>query len=350
MRVVELDLFRFFAAFGVVLYHYVAWYVLNHPQNSPILDSVESVTRYGYMGVPLFFMISGFVILASALNRTNLEFAISRVTRLYPVYWLCVSLTAVLIFYSKMGNDSLDMVMYLVNMTMLQSYVGVGDVDGVYWTLAKEIQFYLCIFILLSFRVIHQVRIWVSIWIVLIITFRFFQQPFFLGMFISPEYSPFFIAGVAMFMIRKEGQSVFYLAVLLVSAILACDSIYQIAPNMTKHRDEYVRWVSICINLAMFMVFYAVASHKIKLSIRPLYLIIGGLTYPLYLIHNVAGKIVMDSMVKSLGPEAVIVIACILAIFVSFIIYQYYEKRVATPLKRALLSFSGRLFRKQTLN
>lgn len=339
MRVVELDLLRFFAAFGVVLYHYVAWFVLNHPKNSYVLEHLETVTRYGYLGVPAFFTISGFVILASAMNRNNIEFAVSRVTRLFPVYWVCVSLTAFSIFFTGSGNDLLNMGMYLVNLTMLQSFVGVASVDGVYWTLAKELQFYGCVFLLLTFRVIHHVRVWLSIWLLLTLVYKVFSQPFFMGMFISPEYSPFFIAGVALYMIRHEGPSFYYRLVLGLAIVLASFSIYDVTEEMTNYDDAYVKWVSIAITNLIFVIFYAISVQKIKLEIKPVYLVIGGLTYPLYLIHNVAGKIIMDKIVEPLGPELSILVSVILMLSVSFVLYQYYEKRVSSQFKKSLLVF-----------
>lgn len=337
MRVVELDLLRFVAAFGVVMFHYVAWYVLNHPQHSYVLDHLEVITRYGYLGVPVFFAISGFVILASALNRNYLEFAVSRAIRLYPVYWACVSITALAIFLTGRGNTALDTTMYLVNLSMLQSFVGMGSVDGVYWTLAKELQFYGCVFILLLFRVIHYVRSWLSIWLFITLLYQLTAQPFFMGKIISPEYSPYFIAGVALYMIRLQRDVRFYTVILLIALLSGSYSIYQVTESMTNYPQDAVKWWSVVlINLAM-LIFYLVACRKIQLNIRPIYLIIGGLTYPLYLLHNVAGKILMDSYLAYLGPVLSAIITLLLVLLLSFILYQYYEKQISSPIKRFLL-------------
>jgi len=47
---------------------------------------------HGYLGVNLFFMISGFVILWTARDRTPSGFVLSRITRLYPEFWIGVRL------------------------------------------------------------------------------------------------------------------------------------------------------------------------------------------------------------------------------------------------------------------
>ena len=53
---------------------------------------VGALTQYGYLGVNMFFVISGFVILMTAWGRTVETFAISRVTRLFPGLLVSVAL------------------------------------------------------------------------------------------------------------------------------------------------------------------------------------------------------------------------------------------------------------------
>src|SRR5690348_11363931 len=93
-RLYEIDALRIIAAVAVVVYHYTfadfagGLTMTAFPQISP-------VTRYGYLGVDLFFVISGFVCLLTALNRKPHQFVISRIVRLYPAYWVAVTLTTV---------------------------------------------------------------------------------------------------------------------------------------------------------------------------------------------------------------------------------------------------------------
>ena len=85
-RIPELDLLRFIAAVGVVLFHATNW-----PEHPNLLTRSRT---YGSFGVPLFFMISGFVILMTAQNRSGIEFVNSRIARLYPSFWIAVLLSA----------------------------------------------------------------------------------------------------------------------------------------------------------------------------------------------------------------------------------------------------------------
>jgi peptidoglycan/LPS O-acetylase OafA/YrhL len=65
-RFYELDLLRFFAALAVVLFHHgFRGYAADHMTDMPYL-SLAPAAKYGYLGVDLFFLISGFVILMTA--------------------------------------------------------------------------------------------------------------------------------------------------------------------------------------------------------------------------------------------------------------------------------------------
>ncbi|PSO15034.1 hypothetical protein C7G42_29510 [Bradyrhizobium sp. MOS003] len=87
---------------GVVAYHY--------DQNN---------FYYGLLGVELFFVISGFVILMSLEKANSLaEFALHRAARLYPAYWLSVLVAGG--FLMTTGRTSVENV--LVNTTMLQGF------------------------------------------------------------------------------------------------------------------------------------------------------------------------------------------------------------------------------------
>ena len=85
-RYYEIDLLRFLAAVGVMLFHYTfRGYAADDlsPLEFPLL---AEVFKYGSLGVDLFFIISGFVILLTAYNRDAVSFTISRIIRIYPAY------------------------------------------------------------------------------------------------------------------------------------------------------------------------------------------------------------------------------------------------------------------------
>src|SRR5690606_25750518 len=95
------------------------------------LLGLVSITKYGYLGVPFFFMLSGFVITASAQNRTAVAFAISRASRLYPAFWAGLLFTVAMVMAFRSADIPLFHV--LMNATIVNDYFGIPNVDGVYW-------------------------------------------------------------------------------------------------------------------------------------------------------------------------------------------------------------------------
>ncbi len=339
MRLKELDLLRFIAALSVVLFHYIAYFSVDIPRHIPVLDGLEVITQYGFLGVPLFFMISGFVILASAMHRSNLDFAIARFARLYPVYWLCVTITGVVAYYSHAKPD-LNLITYLVNMTMLQSFVGFRDLDGVYWTLAKELQFYFCIFLLLSLNLLSKVKTWLAIWLIMTITFTLFKQPFFMGWFITPEYSSFFIAGVCLYMIQRGENTFYYSTCMIISYLLSAYWIYRMSPEFLSHATQAEQITCVVITALLYVIFWLVATGKWKITQSTRLMTLGALTYPLYLIHNLVGKVMLDYISPYIGEVFAIILVTILMLYLSYCIYFYYERNIATPLKAYLIKIN----------
>lgn len=96
-RLYQIDLFRFIAALMVVLFHYTfRGFIVN--SSIVAFPFLGFIFKYGYLGVDLFFMISGFVIYMSIENSSLLNFLKSRIVRLYPAFWICVSITALFIY------------------------------------------------------------------------------------------------------------------------------------------------------------------------------------------------------------------------------------------------------------
>ena len=69
-RVPSLDLLRLAAVAAVILYHYGFWGPTSNGVPQVALPYLAAFAQYGFLGVPVFFTISGFVIAYSAEGRT----------------------------------------------------------------------------------------------------------------------------------------------------------------------------------------------------------------------------------------------------------------------------------------
>ena len=134
------------------------WVVVFHAFASNRLDSLEVVLpgwsrwliHMGYVGVTVFFVLSGFVI-AHSFDRQRVDapsigwFMIRRSVRLDPPYWLSIAATLVV------ARAALPSCTVLVaHMFYLQDLLRMEPLSPIYWTLCLEFQFYLMFALLLG--------------------------------------------------------------------------------------------------------------------------------------------------------------------------------------------------------
>ncbi|MFW0155506.1 acyltransferase family protein, partial [Rothia sp. P6271] len=134
-RFYALDGLRGLAILGVIIGHF------GSPYNEFFPSQPKSPYEFsfGALGVQLFFMISGFVILLTAIRgKTAKNFVISRFSRLYPSYWVALLMSTFLLFTVGAENHDITIQEAIVNITMFQRFLMVPNVDTVYWTLATE--------------------------------------------------------------------------------------------------------------------------------------------------------------------------------------------------------------------
>lgn len=152
-HVVGLDLLRFAAALMVVALH--VWGTttligaadgvpgLAHAISGEYLGSVRGqaspLVFLGFVGVPVFFTISGFVIAFSSVGQSAGAFARSRALRLLPTLWFTAALGAVI--WAVIGAWEPSYALRAFAHSALLLPLG-PYVDGVVWTLVVEVVFY----------------------------------------------------------------------------------------------------------------------------------------------------------------------------------------------------------------
>ena len=175
--------------------------------------------------IELFFLISAFAVTLSLERTSSLKkFAINRFTRIYPIFWVCVTFTFLVMIAFKLlkTNESiydLSLTQYLVNLTMFQSFFGIKDLDGQYWTLIIELSFYVFIILLAYFKKISWFRQIGFIWCLGLLSWYAYSTFFntielnhrldFIG------YFPMFYAGILVYYLYKKSKLENYYKLLL---------------------------------------------------------------------------------------------------------------------------------------
>src|SRR3954469_19768450 len=139
-RLENIEALRALSVLGVMLFHYTARYPL---QYLGFAEPVWPVT-YGYMGVELFFVISGYCIYMTATHCRGLAlFWARRFSRLQPAFMASIVLTFVIVRYFQLPDRQVDIVAAIANMFWLPAFRLTLPVDGVYWSLMVELKLYI---------------------------------------------------------------------------------------------------------------------------------------------------------------------------------------------------------------
>lgn len=359
VRFYEIDLLRFLAALSVVFYHYTfRGYAADN--YSPIsYSALGRVTRYGYLGVQLFFIISGYVVLLSAQGKTIRQFFLSRITRLYPAFWIACSLTFVvkLIWGPSPAETQITqslhagVLQYLYNMTMLSGLLGVPAIDGAYWSLTAEIAFYFFIAVLVGFGLMKYCK-WVLLaWLGYLCLPGLARSGTFFSSLLLPGHAPFFIAGMLFYLMQQaKGRTLLHFIMLGLAFVLAVRSSLVQATDMSTyyHAEISGTVVAGCITL-FFIVFFIVSFRLVNLSRFPWLMWLGALTYPLYLVHSDIAFIAFHRVGYLANKYILLAGTIILMLTLAYLIHVLVEKRFGKALGQWVDGMITRFVRNESL-
>jgi peptidoglycan/LPS O-acetylase OafA/YrhL len=139
-RVEILDLLRALAVLAVVVFHYSFRGAAGDEGFTEIsLPALVPFAKYGFLGVQLFFVISGFVIAYSTEHRTAVEFCIARIARIYPGFIVCMTLTFLMTLAAGAPHFEAGVRQWLANILIVAPAFKQPFMDGAYWSLVDGI-------------------------------------------------------------------------------------------------------------------------------------------------------------------------------------------------------------------
>mgnify|MGYP001296978290 CR=1 FL=1 len=336
----EIDLLRGVACAAVVAFHFLyrgqqdAWITDQAPA------ALAQVARYGYLGVYLFFIISGYVIFKSAQGATVRAFVASRFARLYPAYWVAVCFTAGLAWALSSVTFGVSLRDFLINLTMLMHWLpptfGVALVDGAYWSLAVEFQFYLMIALVLWTGTLARIETLLTGWLLLSIA-DFVRRAYLPEVWLALEWAPLFSAGILFHQIRHEGLTRQRYLLLWCCYMVALAHATIPAELLKGSADGSSRsaWVVAGAMTLFFAVFGLISADRWHLRGSALVKWVGALTYPVYLVHQNVGYLLLEFW-KPTGLAFGVRLAAVLAVvlLVSLMIHRWVERPLGPRLRR----------------
>ncbi len=335
----ELDLLRAVAALMVVGFHFLdrGPRVGLMPESSwPLLGGLFA---YGYLGVHLFFLISGYVILMTAERSTAGSFVASRVARLVPAFWIGAACTTLFAFALDHAEYQPTLRQFLLNLSLVPQRVGAEMIDGVYWSLAVEIQFYAWVLIALATGLLRHVERLILVWLMIALLERVLIPSWTIQLWFCAHWAPLFAGGMLFYRIRREGGSPLRWALLAAATVMAVVNAWIEAARVTPESNPDLHpAIAAAAVLAFFMLFLAI--HANWLSVRPRSWITLGaaLSYPLYVVHQNIGYMVASELGETglnAGLGLAIAIAVVLAL--TWAINRWVERPLARPLRQAVV-------------
>ncbi len=321
-RIRALDTLRGIAALSVLLYHYTAWYDGSGAGHHT--DRLWFWLPYGNFGVELFFIISGFVILMT-LERVDgfYDFAVGRLSRLYPAFLTCLALTILTLYLSGFEWDRLSAAVVAANLTMVPQSFRSFPIDGSYWSLFPEIAFYTLaasVYLGARWRSVESFSItWMTL-AALALLKGAASIPYRLVIVTNIPFCNLFVIGMMIYRIYTGQQrtlTYFVLTSAIAMGLFGPDWSY--LPIGALHYTLLVA----CFALAVWA---ATCRRLPLLEIAPL-VFLGEISYPLYLLHQQAGFAVIRKL-EALGanPNVAVAIAMLLTIGTATLVSRLIEK------------------------
>lgn len=307
-RVPVLDLARFLAAVAVVAYHYGFQGGVAGEFMDTYVPGLGAVTQYGYLGVDVFFVISGFVIAWSAEGQRAGRFAWSRWLRVYPTFVFCVLLTSAVVTLAGDARLAVTGRQVLVNLLIDARHLGQPFVDGVYWTIVYEVQFYAMVAIGLAVPWLRRhATACLTLWLLLSVLNAFVLHKSALAHLLISNFSGLFIAGMMLYRLHRGRFSAANIALFVAALGFALAMELQMAD--VRFVPLHTAWSPWIVGV-LFLVPVALLSLALRRRFAPAteraLQRIGALTYPLYLLHATIGYVLIDRLAPRLGAVAAI--------------------------------------------
>lgn len=357
-RLTIIDGFRCIAALMVVFYHFL--YRFSPPISDINYYPYEfgsSFLRFGFFGVQLFFVISGFVIYMTLQTTVGFsEFLLKRFVRLWPTLLLCCVITfaAVELFdpttdLPMLHNKSL--LDFLPSLTFTQpsfwsavlGIPGIKYIDGVYWSLYIEVVFYIFAGAIYFFnpKLFFTRWLWmVSLLVVLRIATSPKLWPLYgenIGTLAEILYNAFFALGINHFIYFTIGILFFRLyshkgarivEIVVVTALTLLEFYFLKDPVL----------MGLLAGIIILFTVFVYRSQWLSFLNHNFFVCIGLSSYPLYLLHEEIGILLINKLTyisdDILDNKLLPFMVTFMLVIISYVIYLFFEKPAARYFRR----------------
>jgi peptidoglycan/LPS O-acetylase OafA/YrhL len=309
-KIEVLDFLRGIASLGVCVGHMVFIASLKY---------ADTIFKYGSLGVPVFFVISGFIIPYSLYaNNYRLgnyfTFILKRIVRLDPPYFVTIGLIIAMQYAAHViprqgAPFNFNLTQVLLHLGYLNAFVGYQWLNAVFWTLAVEFQFYLLIGLVYPLLFSRDFRIRIAV----IVTFIVLSQLMPHLWYVFGHLCQFLMGIVAcQYRIGLIGKKQCILLVLLAAVFTSLASGLGVA------------WTIAGVLSVVFIL-----NFQLKSKVA---LFFGNISYSLYLLHAPVGYLAHGVFARLIGIEqsafrgpVAFIVPLLASILAAYLLYRFVE-------------------------
>lgn len=287
----------------------------------------------GPVGVSIFFIISGFVISFSLKKLSVKGFLTQRFFRIFPTYWLSILIGVIFVLISCFyWNRDFWAVFnprdYFINAALLNTILNVPMIDFVNWTLAIEVKFYILSAIVfmviktsvkrLQFFAFFQASIAFLYWAGVSGTLNL--KPSFLMILSESKHMALMFIGLAIYNFMNKEIKLRLLTMMMTIYIIGFYLIIYV-----DNDDNVARVLSVNYGIGL-MVFTISFFFRRRFKNNVVLDYMAKISYPLYLIHGVAGYVTISILYQEgCGYVLSIIAALSLSLLMASAIHRYVE-------------------------
>lgn len=336
-RSARLDMLRIFAAISVMGFHLGTG--MSIPESGAAAEALErshvslpqlSAVWWGWIGVPIFFALSGFLI-AGSLRNGALDFVRARLSRLLPGAIACSATTTILLL--TIQPIDADLLLRFFRSATLWPF---GPwIDSVYWTLGMELSFYAIVATLVWKG--RSARLETAMTLLAGVSLLAWAASFLQGVYgpIVPglpdrvvqllliKDAPFFAVGVLLHAVATSGWRIRRTMTLIVIAFLACLPIHAEAVVRAAQAGIAVPEIQASI---VWLAAVGVIAMPLRTQSGKVLALLSRSTYPLYLLHSVGSAVVVVHLRRA-GVDVVpsLVVGAVLSMLAAVVITTWIE-------------------------
>lgn len=353
-----IDALRFLCALLVAIFH-LTWTRVDETRAIP----------FGWIGVQIFFVISGVVIANSATCSSPQDFLIGRFLRLYPAAWIAALISFSLFMmlpWSAFKENGVNIVPQLGALARSLTLVGEYFLTSSYWTLPVELAFYLVVY--LSMLTGGRVSLlWIARLLVMVaapyLIFAFIHR---IGLINAPwlefgnglanallvRHGPYFAIGIYIWMkierrpLARIDNAVIILALSLSAIEIAIKSLILVAQNPVAGAESRGAFYMLTFSIVTFSLFlygiyfsmrYRETLHLSKRS-KHMLRTAGLMTYPFYLLHESVGGATLHVLGAKAPAVSTVLAAIIVSGAVAYLVCAFGEPLLRKRLQAAISS------------